>query len=270
MEAHELSKCIESHPKNQSQIADDIGVTRATMGRWAKGERKISNPDAKLLRLYFYGEIPFEDIRPTQDLPNVLKFSPKEWDIINILALRSGRESGEWIASQIREYLAFREHQNSQAPADNITPLIAENTPVYHKEEANVDAAAGSEIEAEVINWIEGSRKLKVRARGDSMTPLVEDGEVIIMAPKYLAKRTESMAKGKIYLIRDNGGYKIKRYNTRKARPDEHDAEYLTSHGTVGVLESINPAYPPTDILSQDTTWEAWLEKDGSFPKDLE
>ena len=107
MNADELKKCISEHSKNQSAIADDLGISSGGFSKWVNGQRSIDDRDAKLLRLYFYGEIPFDDIRPTQDLSSVLKFSKKEWDIITILATRSGKTAGEWIASQIREYLLF-------------------------------------------------------------------------------------------------------------------------------------------------------------------
>lgn len=111
MDAEELRKCLDSHPKNKEQIGKDIGVTGATIGRWSREERKISESDVKLLRLYFYGEIPFEDIRPSQDLAHILKFSAPEWEVIKIIATRNGMTPGEWIAGQIRDYLAYRDTQ---------------------------------------------------------------------------------------------------------------------------------------------------------------
>jgi transcriptional regulator with XRE-family HTH domain len=112
MTANELKECVEKHPKNQSQIADDIGITRATIGRWIKGERNISEPDSKLLRLYFYNEVPFQGLHPGPDLGNILSFSPEEWRIMEILARRQGMvDTKAWIISQIRAYL----DHNSQA-----------------------------------------------------------------------------------------------------------------------------------------------------------
>lgn len=106
MDPLELRECVDSHPKNQSQIADDIGVTRATIGRWIKGERNISEPDSKLLRLYFYGEMPFEMLADATARSNQLRFTQSEWQIISILSKREGYHSPvDWITGKIRGYL---------------------------------------------------------------------------------------------------------------------------------------------------------------------
>ncbi|MEI6656358.1 MAG: helix-turn-helix transcriptional regulator [Verrucomicrobiota bacterium] len=108
MTADELTKCVEAHEKNASQIAADIGVGRSAMSNWMNGKRSIDAPTAKLLRLYFYGEIPFENIRSREDLTDVLRFSQEEWHIIAILARRIGLDPGSWIAEQIRTIIAGR------------------------------------------------------------------------------------------------------------------------------------------------------------------
>jgi transcriptional regulator with XRE-family HTH domain len=106
MTAEELTKCVSDHPKNQSQIASDIGITRATIGRWMKGDRKISKSDTKLLRLYFFGEMPFDMISSQEDLSTQLRFTTGEWQIITILANREGfLTPRDWITSRIRGYL---------------------------------------------------------------------------------------------------------------------------------------------------------------------
>lgn len=108
MTASELKKCVEEHEKNASQIASDLGITTSGMSKWINGKRSIDERDAKLLRLYFYGEIPFENVRPREDLSEILRFTPAEWNIISILARRVGVAPGTWIAEQIRTIIAGR------------------------------------------------------------------------------------------------------------------------------------------------------------------
>ena len=118
MTADELRACIESHHKNQSQIAGDLGISTSGISKWANGSRKIDERDAKLLRLYFYGEIPFGLIRPDIDLQTTLRFTHTEWQIITIIAHRQGFLSAQsWITAQIRAYL----QHNSQA--EDISPV---------------------------------------------------------------------------------------------------------------------------------------------------
>ncbi len=68
MTADELKSCVENHPKNASQIAADLGISTSGMSKWLNGKRKIDDRDAKLLRLYFHGETPFEHLREEEEV----------------------------------------------------------------------------------------------------------------------------------------------------------------------------------------------------------
>ena len=57
-----------------------------------------------------------------------------------------------------------------------------------------------------------------VKFSGLSMSPLLNDGDVIPMKHKR-ASRNPFMKKGLIYLVKYYGGYTVKRYNTRAPRP---------------------------------------------------
>jgi len=106
MDTKELQKLVEEHPKNASGIAEDIGVSRSAMSKWLNGKRGIGEVEAKLLRLYFYGEIPFDMLRPEADLQSLLVFTASEWQVISLLAKRDGFESSKaWIVAQIRAHL---------------------------------------------------------------------------------------------------------------------------------------------------------------------
>ena len=71
--------------------------------------------------------------------------------------------------------------------------------------------------------------------------------------------RSPFMKKGLIYLVQLDGEWMVKRYDTRKAKPEEDGADYLTSHGTVGQLKSENPAYDDIDITGP-FEWAAWFD----------
>lgn len=106
MDQHELTKCVGAHGKSRPKIAEDLGVRPPTLGRWMRGERKISEPDAKLLRLYFYGEIPFGLSLNENLASTVLDFNEDEWKIIKILSCRAGfKNPVTWIRERIRGYL---------------------------------------------------------------------------------------------------------------------------------------------------------------------
>lgn len=123
---------------------------------------------------------------------------------------------------------------------------------------AHILAAAGSPISAEVTDWDGADDTVMVRISGLSMTPLLNDGDVIPMKHKR-ASRNPFMKKGLIYLVAYDGGYTVKRYNTRPALPEEKGEEWVEK-GKVKVLESINPDYPEI-IIKQPLEWVAWLDK---------
>lgn len=89
----------------QSKIALAIGVSKSTVKRWTE-DKEITPAHSKLLALYFYGELPFEMLRPAEDLSTALKFTGTEWRVITTLATREGYTSPQaWITAQIRGYL---------------------------------------------------------------------------------------------------------------------------------------------------------------------
>lgn len=125
MDKDELRRCIEEHSKSRPQISQDIGISNTTLGRWMNGDRKISGPDEKLLRLYFYGEVPVGFHFGGQMASKALAFTEEEWKIVVILSRRSGFSNPiDWIREKIRGYLenhplaieAKKEGGESKAP----------------------------------------------------------------------------------------------------------------------------------------------------------
>ena len=137
--------------------------------------------------------------------------------------------------------------------------LIAEESKITTlPKRTNVIAAAGAGVNAEIVDW-NGEPTINVRITGLSMTPKFNDDDLVKFTHKSQA-RSPWMRKGLIYFVDYNGGYMVKVYNTRPAREDERDAEYLTASGSAGVLESLNPEFPPIDI-TQPLEWLAWYDE---------
>lgn len=123
---------------------------------------------------------------------------------------------------------------------------------------ANILAAAGSPITAEVMDWDGADETVAVKIAGLSMSPKLSDGEVVLMRHRK-DSRSPFMKKGLIYLVEYGGGYTVKRYNTRKATTDEKGSEWA-ENGKVKILESINPDFPEI-IIKQELNWVAWLDE---------
>lgn len=119
-------------------------------------------------------------------------------------------------------------------------------------------AAAGSPIGAEVMDWHGAGDTVAVKISGLSMEPLLHDGDVISMKHKRIS-RSPFMKKGLIYLVEYDGGFTVKRYNTRPPTPEERDCEWV-ENGKVRILESLNPDYPEI-IIKAPLDWIAWLPK---------
>jgi hypothetical protein len=136
----------------------------------------------------------------------------------------------------------------SHLPQANITAL---------PKRPHLHAAAGPPLLSEVMDWDGDNDTVHVKINGLSMSPKLNDGDVIAMRHKK-ASRNPFMKKGLIYLVEYDGGFTVKRYNTRPARAEEKGEDWV-ENGKVKVLESLNPAYP--EIIVKDALeWVAWLD----------
>lgn len=132
----------------------------------------------------------------------------------------------------------------------------AKITPIRLK--ADIQAAAGSPICAEVVDWEGGNDTITVKINGLSMVPTLHDGDVVPMKLKRIS-RSPYMRKGLIYLVAYDGGYTVKRYNTRPATAEEAGEEWV-ENGKVKVLESDNEEFPEI-VIKQPLEWVAWLDE---------
>lgn len=90
----------------QVALADMLGTSHTSVGRWLKGVHAISGPEQKLLSYLIHGELPFPAQKAKEGM--YLDFSADEFAIIQVLARREGFACAEeWIAAKIRAYLAM-------------------------------------------------------------------------------------------------------------------------------------------------------------------
>lgn len=171
-----------------------------------------------------------------------LEVTPEQFDSWNKAALEEGLIIREWAIKGLDEM--------AQEEFSNITPL---------PKKADIMAAAGPGIAAEVIDWQGDNDTVSVKICGESMSPLFEDGQIIEMKHKR-ASRSPFLKKGLIYLVELEGEWMVKRYDNRKPRPEEKDAEYLTATKRVGILKSENPAFQDIDITGP-FEWAAWFDQ---------
>ena len=181
----------------------------------------------------------------------------------NKISMRDGLTIEEWAIASLNEAARAKTMMERQ----QITLLASEDLPNYKaNQKPHLHAAAGSPIFSEVQEWDGADDAVLVKINGLSMSPMFADGEVISMKHKR-ASRTPHVAKGKIYLFAYDGGYTVKKYNTRAATQDEIEAgiSYVSAKDKkpkVRVLESLNPEFPEI-VLKDEAEWVAWLPAKG-------
>ena len=243
MKPDEIKDLRKEKKLTQEQLGELCGVGKSAVSHWESGKDNPSGPSLKILQQLRDGDLVVSEI------------SDLEMKLLDQNVLAGAFKSREdYLTASLKHLLVHGGFMSIQGktPPSNITPLP--------KKKANLMAAAGSSIDAEVLDWGMGSDTVSVQIVGDSMSPKFSDGDVIDMRHRDGA-RSPFMKKGLIYLVHYDGGYMVKRYNTRKARADEKDADYLTPNGTVGRLESINPGFPTLDITGP-CKWDAWFDEE--------
>lgn len=121
-----LKDLRKEHQLKQDDLAKLFGLAKHHISKMESGTRTISSAEQKLLRLYFYGEIPFAGAASSTKLSTVLNFTPEEYELIGRLARREGTTEAKWIAAQIRNCLVFhptaREEAEKQAAEKDSSP----------------------------------------------------------------------------------------------------------------------------------------------------
>ena len=88
----------------QTDVADMIGTSHTTVGRWLKGVHAISEPERKLLAYLIYGELPFGIVANNNGWH--IDFTNDEFALLSMISRREGFDKLEdWFAAKIRAYL---------------------------------------------------------------------------------------------------------------------------------------------------------------------
>jgi hypothetical protein len=192
----------------------------------------------------------------------VLRPSDQQFDSWNREANAHGMLIKDWCIEALNAAAHVIKGDFKAIPAYP-SAIVAEEPGIYRaKSQPHIHAAAGGPILANVQDWEGAGDTVLVKINGLSMMPLLNDGDVIAMKHKR-ASSTPFVAKGKIYLIAYDGGYTVKRYNTRKATQEEIDAgiAYISPSDKkhkVRILQSLNPDFPDI-VLKEEADWIAWL-----------
>jgi len=191
----------------------------------------------------------------------VLRPSDNQYDAWNRAALKNGLILRDWCMDTLIK--AADSAKDAKIKVINVVPLVSADIPSNQPRKiAHLQAAAGDPILADVQDWDGEDDIVRVKINGLSMLPLLNDGDIIEMKHKR-ASRSQHVAKGKIYLFAYDGGFTVKRYNTRLATHAEIEAgiSYISPASKahkVRVLQSVNPDFPEI-VLKDEAEWFAWL-----------
>jgi transcriptional regulator with XRE-family HTH domain len=120
----DLKAWMKTNKVTQMALAEMLGTSHTSVGRWLKGVHSISGPEQKLLAYLMFGELPF----PIQSVAEgwSLDFTEAEFAVIRLCARREGFASAEdWIVAKIRAYLSMyqaRSDEPSLRVASDETP----------------------------------------------------------------------------------------------------------------------------------------------------
>ena len=235
--------------RDRNWLADQCEVEKRTVDNWLSSPQNIPSKAILIIEGLMRADEESQPGKPMELVNLPVECSPDQFDLYTRAFRHSEQEHfRDWIISRL-DAAADLDLSQSAGGSDNVRPF-----PV----KPNLIAAAGLPVFSEVTEWNGANDTVVVKIAGLSMEPLLHDGDVITMRHKRVS-RNPYMRKGLIYLVDYDGGYTVKRYNTRPARPEEQGEEWVEK-GKVKVLESINPAFPEI-IIKQPLEWIAWLEK---------
>lgn len=244
---------------NQTEVGEIIGLDGYHVSNIEKGRRAISPSEMKLLRLYFFGEIPFDLVHQEKPLGTILEFTEDEWKIIEILALRAGQKPPQWIRGQILAYLDHNpraaEARKEAGHSKGVLAVVArdDDSTALHWIDLHGGVAAGSPIASSLVPEPIPATKpypddhYALRVFGDSMAPRINDGDTIVVRAKTEAGYPK---KGTVVVYSDGAGSTLKVFGYRKKSGHEIESgEEITNFGLVPVLSSLNPAFPGVQTM---------------------
>lgn len=113
--AESIKDLLRAKGLKNKDLSPILSLTAQQISNIMTGSRKISESEQKLLRLYFYGEIPFGQIADNRW--EVLSFTLQEAEAIRHFAQRLGITPEAWIVEQIRTILAIRKAEQALEPS---------------------------------------------------------------------------------------------------------------------------------------------------------
>ena len=133
IDTENLKALLVENKLKQKDLGEILNLTSPKTSALMSGVRKISDSEQKLLKLYFYGIMPFDMLAPLKGYGDKLEFTKEEWRVIDVMAKRNGySDSIKWITANIRDYLAYCEAKINSP--QHITPMVAETETEYGKE----------------------------------------------------------------------------------------------------------------------------------------
>lgn len=240
---------LKKNHRSRAWLAKQCRVSDQAVSNWLreKNSQAISAAAEIKIRALMAEDEAKGEATPPQNL--VLEFTDKEYTSIEQAALARGITIREWAKRLLNDASEMDVNEIAADLGGKISSFPSK--PHLH-------AAAGSPVNAEVTDWDGADDTIMVGIYGLSMDPLLADGQVVPMRLKKSA-RNPFMKKGLIYLVEYDGGYSVKRYNTRKATEEEKGEEWV-ENGKVKVLESVNPTFPEI-VIKQPLDWVAWLDQ---------
>lgn len=259
----QLKELLADKGMKQKDLAELLSITQPMVSKVFNGLRSITAAENKLLRLYFFGEVPFDMIRPEDSgYSSELQFTNQEWHVMEIMASRSGYQSAaEWIVSRIRADLAYMEHKEEIARQMLDSPTITHISDADRYHLPCIAVAAGSPITADDLDDLEVSKHYApghfvALVNGESMQPTITDGAHALMLSRDHLDNPHCK-KGCIYSFVVNGELTLKEFQTRLATAEEIEeglsyTSFKTGEQKVKVLHSHNPAYEDLVVTGDD------------------
>ena len=100
----------------QEALGKLLGLSKIAVTKIENAQRRISEPEQKLLQLLILGSLPFHN-STIEAKTSELEFTPEQWQVIQTAATREGYDNAkDWIVDKIKSYLRM----NPDSSADQI------------------------------------------------------------------------------------------------------------------------------------------------------
>lgn len=216
-----LSKYMYENRMTQQMLAERVGVTRQTIALWATGK---TLPKGKNLKR----------------LADTIGVSESEilFGESNVIPLHA--EEPEYSG-----FIAVREFSFTASAGIGSEPTwdqVEESEPAFYREDFFVK------------HGIKAKRCRRIKVRGDSMSPTIEDGDTVLFEDRYPISLSE-IRDGGIYVFSTEFGLRIKRLyrskqtliahsdNTSQYKEEEYSGEEMNSIKVFGEVIEVSRTF---------------------------